>query len=147
MAPDCSQNVERRTRGLMAGKEQIRLHYADIAGRYGPSLTRSDESPNVRGRWRYESSNGSSQASDVAVLLPETRFSEIISIRSDQQASTLKNLLPFFRIICLYPPILPAGGALRIVTGVGRDAVDARMSLDERRMCGRPSRVVLISRR
>ena len=74
------------------------------------------------------------------VLKP--RFSEANSIRYFNPALTLKNLLPFFRKLCLSPHIPPARGALRIVTGVGSGcggrAVVARRAAEARtaKACG-----------
>jgi len=44
-------------------------------------------------------------------------------------------------------PSRPTEGRLAIVTDAGRDAVDAAAQPDERRLCGRRSRVVLMPRR
>ena len=47
------------------------------------------------------------------------------------------------QISFLVPPSTPLEGRIAIVTNAGLDAMDAGSAFDERRSCGRRSRVVL----
>jgi hypothetical protein len=75
------------------------------------------------------------------------RFSEAISIRYFNPALLLQNLSSVFpknMLIYLHPARQGRCASSRVL---GRDAVDALLSPDERQRRGRPRRVVLISRR